>query len=73
MLISFDSCKFVLLKNTKKGEHCGTEAQGLLLCGNAGAWSSQCLRDLEQTAGVTSQRGFEEPPRTRGHKPGVSQ
>lgn len=40
VLILFDSYKFMLLKNTKEGEPCGTEAQGLLLCVNAGAWSS---------------------------------
>lgn len=44
MFILFDSYKFVLLKNTKEGEACDTEAQGLLLCVNAGAQSSQCLR-----------------------------
>lgn len=70
-LILFDSHKFVLLKNTKKGEPCGTEAQGLHLCVSAGPQSSQCLRGLEHTAGVPSQRGFGEPPRTRGHKPGL--
>lgn len=40
VLILFDSYKFVLLKNTKESEVCGTEAQGLLLCANAGAQSS---------------------------------
>lgn len=40
VFILLDSYKFVLLINTKEGEPCGTEAQALLLCANAGAQSS---------------------------------